>query len=81
MNGLNIVSTNENETIFTIADNIKVTLYAESFNKNGEMTVEYDEKTLTEEKVGAIVNSYFQRLVEYLENKKLMDSNNENIES
>lgn len=69
MDGIKIESSNEKETIFTINDNIKITIVAENFNKDGEMIVEYDEETMDKDDVTTAVNSYFENLVEYLEKR------------
>ena len=70
MTGVKITTSNENETIFTIEDNIKVTLIAENFNKTGEMIVEYDEEIISEEEATKKVNTYFEKLLHSLEKRK-----------
>jgi len=75
MNNVKITKSDEKETIFTIHDNIKVTLVAENFNNNGEMVVEFDEDKITQEEATTAVNDYFEKLLESLEKRKLNESN------
>lgn len=77
MEGVKITKSNGNETIFTIQDNITVTLVAEAFNKNGEMLVEFDDNIMTEEEATNTVNKYFEDLLASLEQRKAINQINE----
>lgn len=56
----------DKETEIIINETIKVKISEESFNSTGEMTVEYDEKLLTEAEASEIVNDYFSKVLHIL---------------
>lgn len=56
----------EKETEIIINESIKVKISADSFNSTGEMTIEYDEKLLTEAEASEIANDYFSKVLHLL---------------
>ena len=68
-----ITKSSETEWEIIINNAVKVTITAESFNSNGEMSVEYDEKLVTEAEATEIVNSYFSKVLELIALKEKHD--------
>lgn len=68
-----ITKSSETESEIIINNAVKVTITAESFNSNGEMSVEYDEKLVTEAEATEIVNSYFSKVLELIALKEKHD--------
>jgi|SaaInlStandDraft_4_1057021.scaffolds.fasta_scaffold155590_2 hypothetical protein len=80
-NSISIPQSNDTATEIIINDNIKVTIVADKFNEDGEMTVDYDKDVLTEEEVTEQVNSYFEALMNYMEKQKEFEQSKQSKQS
>ena len=65
-----IVRSDETETQFKIGNHITVTINAKDFKETKEMTVDYDESAVTEAEATEMVNTYFEQVLESIEQKK-----------
>lgn len=60
-------------TEIIINDLVKVNINEDSFNASGEMSVEFDDTKITEAEATAMVNEYFEKVMEILKLREQED--------